>query len=99
MFFEREVPGVYQKEDWIRPGPRLPTGIPCFVGFLPQAAAGFDAPVALHRQDDFNVELMKLQKDSQPLAESYLAAAVSGFFLNEGGRCYVVHAKSDTEDS
>jgi phage tail sheath protein FI len=99
MWFARDVPGVYNKEDWIRPGPRLPTGVPCFVGFLPRAAGLPDAPVALHRQDDFNVELRKRSWAGLLGAKSYLAAAVNGFFLNEGGRCYVAYAALDGPDA
>ena len=88
-----KVPGVYAREVVLKPPPRLETGIPGFVGYVvPQTSGGTSAttpamPVALNRRADFDTLFGKLTQSGRP--ESYLADAVSGFFLNGGARCYV----------
>ncbi|HEX5734713.1 MAG TPA: phage tail sheath subtilisin-like domain-containing protein [Blastocatellia bacterium] len=82
------VPGVYKEEILLKAQPRLPTGIPGFVGFVDvrnESGAAPDSPVALHRKDEFDTNF-KIQP------QSYLAEAVAGFFLNGGVRCYVARA-------
>jgi phage tail sheath protein FI len=87
MNFNYRVPGVYREELVIAPAPRLPTGVPGFVGFAePRAGragqAAFYRPVALRREGEFEAEFT-------PAPGSYLAAVLTGFFLNGGVRCYV----------
>ena len=86
-------PGVYREDVFLKQQARLETGVPGFVGFAgpaKQVLAGQspvepDAPVALHRKEEFKAKFA-----SAP--GSYLADAVDGFFDNGGSRCYVVRA-------
>jgi phage tail sheath protein FI len=83
-----KTPGVYREELFLKPETRLPTGVPGFVGFADTVRTkepDFNVPVALHRKEEFATYFV-----SRP--ESYLAAAITGFFDNGGIRCYVVRA-------
>lgn len=102
------VPGVYKQEILLKAQAGLMTGIAGFVGFAdPPGKEGgvsspvqfnklvttdssgylaFSTPLALLRKDDFFARVK-----SGP--RSYLADAVSGFFLNGGSLCYVVCAE------
>lgn len=84
MGFAGKAPGVYKSEIFLPLQPRLLTGVPGFVGFVKDKKA--TEPIALHRKDDF-------QSNFESLPDSYLSDAVSGFFLNEGERCYVAAVK------
>ncbi len=89
-----QCPGVYREEKFLKPEAALPTGVAGFIGF---ANAKQDdrkkpmvdpaTPIALHHQEDFN-----LYFDNK--SDSYLADAITGFFLNGGARCYVAYAAS-----
>jgi len=81
-----KAPGVYREDVFVRPAVALPTGVPGFVGFG-QTAGG---PVLLHRADD-----LATQFTAAAGVDGYLAAAVAGFFVNGGERCYVVGAPAD----
>jgi len=91
MEFVNQSPGVYESEVFLPLASKLRTGVPGFVGFVraldddKRAAdgAGFSKPIELHRKGEF-------ESNFAGLLEGYLAEAVSGFFLNEGSRCYVV---------
>lgn len=91
MEFVNQAPGVYKSEVFLPLASRLRTGVPGFVGFVREldedkraaANAVFSKPIALHRKDEF-------ESAFAGFSEGYLADAVTGFFLNEGSRCYVV---------
>lgn len=83
-----KTPGVYRQEIFLKPETLLPTGVPGFVGFANMGSQGgpeFNTPVALHRKEECAAHF-----GSRP--ESYLGDAITGFFENGGGRCYVVRA-------
>lgn len=96
MRFDYRVPGVYKEEVYVRAEPPLPTGVPGFVGFadpLPGVDMFFNEPVEFRRKADFDARYTGR-------ADSYLADAVAGFFLNGGEHCYVVFARSaDAKDA
>src|SRR3954468_23258522 len=78
----QQTPGVYREDVFPARRAPLPTGVPAFLGL---AAAG-----------DPNVP-QKLTLASQlaktfgpPRPDGYLAAAVAGFFANQGEQCFVV---------
>jgi uncharacterized protein len=82
------IPGVYREDVYVRPAAPLPTGVPGFVGFGPATDAfgkATDQPILLHRAEELAV-------GGASSAQSYLADAVAGFFMNGGIRCYVVGA-------
>jgi uncharacterized protein len=92
-----KVPGVYLREQVERSTPALPTGVPAFVGFVTDAApapAGAQSigngygPVALHRKSDFPGG-----------AAVFLSHAITGFFDNGGGYCYVIGLRVNPADS
>lgn len=83
-----KTPGVYREEIFLKPAATLPTGVPGFVGFADEIINGetpFNAPVALHRKEEFTARF-----GIRP--ESFLNDAITGFFDNGGVRCYVVRA-------
>ena len=90
MNFNYRIPGVYKRELAVAPAPRLATGVPGFVGFaLPRgdgSQTAFYRPLALRREGDFESEF-------EPAPGSRLTAALKGFFLNGGARCYVACAE------
>lgn len=84
-------PGVYREERFVTSLPVLPTGVPGFVG-LGESAGG--AAVGLQRPEEFAARFT-------PPADGpgYLEAAVAGFFVNGGKRCYVVGAAASGDDT
>jgi len=91
------VPGVYRQAVVLAAPTRLPTGVPGFVGCAgsppdprapAQALTPVATPVALQRKDDF-------ARAFRPVAGSFLADAVAGFFDNGGERCYVARTDAD----
>lgn len=80
-------PGVYRDDIFLKPEPKLPTGVAGFAGFAeprdPKAypVAPYE-PIALHHREDFALYF-------KASTGGYLAEAVSGFFINGGVRCYV----------
>src|SRR5262245_33271461 len=78
------TPGVFVEPVVVAPAARLETGVPAFVGF----AAPANAPVALHRKEEFAARF------TSPVS-SFLADAVAAFFDNGGARCYVAGADAD----
>src|ERR1041384_338963 len=95
MGFVNKAPGVYKREAFLPLQPALPTGVPGFVGFVGSdkklsSRSNLLKPIALHRKSDFEFSFKGLSK-------GYLAAAVTGFFLNEGARCYVAAVELDSE--
>jgi len=87
MEFIKKAPGVYKSEVILSLEPALPTGVPGFVGFVARdkrypRTLGPPEPVTLHRKSD-------LDSSFESMSKGYLADAVTGFFLNEGARCYI----------
>ncbi|MGH8566164.1 MAG: phage tail sheath family protein [Gammaproteobacteria bacterium] len=85
------APGVYREDRFLKPEPKLPTGVAGFVGFGRPRDPGKRpvapcTPIALHHREDFAL-CFEADKDS------YLADAVIGFFANGGARCYVAYAE------
>jgi phage tail sheath protein FI len=80
-----KVPGVYREDVFLNAQPRLPTGVPGFVGFADADADAFNKPIAFNRKGEFDARFKGLQG-------SYLADAVTGFFQNGGVTCFVVLA-------
>jgi len=88
MALSYNTPGVYRQEIFLKSGSRLLTGVPGFIGFVNtvgQSGPDFNTPVALHRKEEFATYF-----GSQ--TDSYLDAALTGFFANGGRHCYVVGA-------
>jgi len=91
-----ESPGVYIEE--VDTGPRpiegVGTATAAFVGFAPNGPA--NKPVLVTNWSQF-VEKFGRADDGGPLNAhmegSYLSHAVYGYFLNGGGRCYVVRVE------
>ena len=84
-------PGVYREETFLKPEPKLSTGVAGFVGFAEPIDPAKPpvvpyTPVALHHREDFAVYFKADEK-------GYLADAVDGYFVNGGRRCYVAYAK------
>jgi phage tail sheath protein FI len=75
------TPGVFIEPVFVKPGARLETGVPAFVGF----AAPANTPLALQRKEELAAHFTLA-------ASSFLADAVAAFFDNGGARCYVVGA-------
>lgn len=83
-----QTPGVYRQDLFERPSAELQTGVPVFLG----VAA---------RQPDSRVQKLTLWQQfadqlGEPPPGSFLAAAVRGFFANQGGLCYVVRLEDST---
>jgi len=87
------TPGVYLEEAFIAPPERLHTGVPVFLGFAQTTPDNPDDPrsLALIRWPEFE------QKFGEPVADSYLAPAVHGFFENGGELCYVIPLEGATQ--
>lgn len=87
------TPGVYVVE---QPGPTLispvGTSTAAFLGQAPDASAPFNEVVAINNWSEFRTKFAPA--DSYPKGNN-LANAVNSFFLNRGGRCYVVNVKND----
>jgi uncharacterized protein len=90
MWSNYQTPGVYREETVLKSAPQLQTGVPGFVGFVNAKSAGglVNEPLALNRKSDFDT---LFQDKLAP--GTFLAEAVSGFFLNGGVHCYVVGAR------
>src|SRR5687767_3169697 len=76
------APGFYQEEVFPAPASTLVTGVPVFLGFTAQGLV--NTPQLLTLGTQFQALF------GAPLANSYLAYAVQGFFENGGSVCYVV---------
>ncbi len=88
MLTENRVPGVYLEDVFLTPKPDLMTGVPAFLGLAGDGA--IDTPQMLTLWSQFEPHF------SRPLANSYLAYAVRGFFENGGQLCYVIRIKEAT---
>lgn len=76
------APGFYREEVFPAPAPILLTSVPVFLGFAAQGPV--NTPQLLTLGPQFQALF------GAPLAASYLAYAVQGFFENGGSLCYVV---------
>lgn len=76
------APGIYRRGVFPAPEPRLLTGVPCFLGYARQGPV--NEPVMLMLWSQF------AERFGAPLPNGYLAAAVRGFFENDGLLCYVL---------
>ena len=87
------TPGVYLEEQFVAPSEGLLTSVPVFLGLTELTPEHPDDPqsLALFRWPEFE------QTFGGPVADSYLAYAVRGFFENGGELCYVVPLAGATE--
>ncbi|WP_448574200.1 phage tail sheath family protein [Trichothermofontia sp.] len=76
------LPGVYREEVFLQPPPDFVTGVPVFVGYADRGP--LNVPQRLTLWPQF------AQQFGPPVAGSYLADAVHGFFSNGGRLCYVL---------
>ena len=76
------TPGIYREDVFPALGTQLRTGVPAFLGVAVEGP--INSPQALTLQPQF------AQHYGAPLPHGYLAAAVRGFFENNGSLCYVV---------
>jgi hypothetical protein len=90
------APGIYIEE--IPTGPRpisaVGTSVAGFVGLAPDAGAFVNRPVAVDSWEQFLRRFAPAEGEPEP---TDLARAVHGFFLNGGGRCYIVNVGKDGE--
>ena len=81
-----QAPGVYRQDVFPPPPPSLLTAVPLFLGYadreLPKELVNVPQRLTLWPQ----LEALL----GPPRADGYLAAAVRGFFENDGVLCYVV---------
>lgn len=84
------TPGVYVEEvpSGARPIQPVGTSTAGFVGLAPNATIRPHEPVAINSWSHF---LRVFAQDREHAVSTHLAQAVYGFFLNGGGRCYVVN--------
>jgi phage tail sheath protein FI len=91
----QQAPGLYREDVFPARRAALPTGVPAFLGYT--AAGKVNEPVRLTLFSHF------AEAFGTPVAGSYLAAAVEGFFLNGGRECLVVPLaggeRQDPEDA
>ncbi|HEX8652918.1 MAG TPA: phage tail sheath subtilisin-like domain-containing protein [Pyrinomonadaceae bacterium] len=96
MRFDYKVPGVYLEDILLKAEPRLPTGVPGFIGFASPKSKDetvINRPVELYRKVEFDTKFQSLPDEKEGRPDSYLADAVAGFFLNGGKHCHVVCAR------
>ncbi len=86
------IPGVYRRDIVPTPPPQLLTGVPGFLGLI-QNKDIINKPRKLTLWTEFE------QYFGKPVAHSYLAYAVRGFFENGGRQCYVVGIGDNTPDA
>jgi phage tail sheath protein FI len=79
-----QAPGVYRQDVFPPPPPILLTGVPVFLGYADVAKELVNVPQRLTLWPQFETLLGPAR------ADGYLAAAVRGFFENDGLVCYVV---------
>jgi uncharacterized protein len=87
------TPDVYVVE---QPGPKsmaaVGTSTAAFLGQGPDASTPFNEVVAINNWSEFRTRFAPA--DNYPKG-SNLANAVNSFFMNGGGRCYIVNVKND----
>ncbi len=86
--FSNWAPGVYRSDEFARRPAEFSTGVPAFIGRVPDAAEdAFKKPPRLHLWPQFKLLVVAKGKE---LPDCMLAYAVRGFFQNGGRQCYVV---------
>jgi len=86
--FSRWAPGVYRATQFARRPSEFSTGVPAFIGRVPDAREGvIDKPPRLHFWPQFKTLVVEEKAD---LSDCWLAYAVRGFFQNGGRQCYVI---------
>src|SRR5690349_7225720 len=94
MEVDRRTPGIYREEAFVRAPEDLPTGVPAFVGL----GFAFDRnkqtlpPTKPEPQELLHVSQLAARWTPRASGDTFLEAAVKGFFANGGTRCYVVGA-------
>ena len=83
------APGIYVEEvpSGARPIEAVGTSTAAFVGAAPNGEARLNEAVAVNNWSEF----LRMFTTPESTEHSALAQAVYGFFLNGGGRCYVVN--------
>jgi len=86
------TPGVYVEEvsGGARPITAQGTNVCAFLGMAPDSAKRPQEAVAVNNWSEFVREFVSKDSESTPLS-----SAVHGWFLNGGGRCYVVNVGKD----
>jgi phage tail sheath protein FI len=77
-----QAPGVSREDVFPPPPPVLLTGVPVFLGYAEQGLVNVPQRLTLLPQFE--------ECFGPPRADGYLAAAVRGFFGNDGAACYIV---------
>lgn len=90
------TPGVYVEEvpSGARPIQAVGTSTAGFVGVAPDPTVRPHEPVAINSWSQF---LRVFAPGSRKANATHLAQAVYGFFLNGGGRCYVVNCQDESQ--
>lgn len=90
------TPGVYVEEvpSGARPIQAVGTSTAGFVGVAPDPTVRPHEPVAINSWSQF---LRVFAPGSRKADATHLAQAVYGFFLNGGGRCYVVNCQDESQ--
>lgn len=90
------TPGVYVEEvaSGARPIQAVGTSTAGFVGVAPNPSVRAHEPVAINSWQQF---MRIFGAGTHKAHTTYLAQAVYGFFLNGGGRCYVVNCQDETQ--
>src|SRR5262245_5586731 len=94
LSYASKSPGVYFEEASTAPEPELRTGVPAFIGMIPQPADETGKIVSL----DLSAWAQREQAfDDGEWTDAHLRFALRGFFENGGERCFVV-PMNDTID-
>jgi uncharacterized protein len=93
--FDHWAPGVYRSEVFAPRPSQFSTGIPVFIGTVPNALEdALKQPPRLHFWPQFKIMVIDQGKE---IPDCMLAYAVRGFFQNGGRQCYVVPLSETTE--
>jgi hypothetical protein len=85
------IPGVQRQDVFPPPPPVLLTGVPVFLGW---AGAGPQSPQRLTLWPQFEAMFVR-EPGATPTAGGFLAAAVRGFFENDGALCQVLRLRDE----
>src|SRR5215470_14926178 len=87
QLFGERAPGVYRYEDFAERPSEFSTGVPVFIGTVPNAREdAVNQPPRLHFWPQFQERVLKNAREA---SDCLLAYAVRGFFQNDGRHCYV----------
>ncbi|QFT76052.1 phage tail sheath subtilisin-like domain-containing protein [Erythrobacter sp. THAF29] len=91
-------PGVYviEQDTGARPIQAVGTSTAGFIGEAPLADAEQGLPVAVNSWAEFEARFVPQVEpgSNREIESTHLANAVQGFFLNGGGRCYIVNQEA-----